>query len=60
MPIRLDDSDASFEAAFKDLLGAKREASEEVDRVVADIIADVRQRGDTAVSGDIPVRAGAK
>jgi histidinol dehydrogenase len=49
MPIRLDDSNASFEAAFKDLLGAKREASEEVDRVVADIIADVRQRGDTAV-----------
>lgn len=49
MPIRLDDRSASFEAAFKDLLGAKREASEEVDRVVADIIAEVRGRGDSAV-----------
>jgi histidinol dehydrogenase len=31
------------------LLGAKREVSEEVDRVVADIIAEVRARGDAAV-----------
>jgi histidinol dehydrogenase len=49
MPIRLDDRDMSFEAAFRDLLGAKREVSEEVDRVVADIIAEVRARGDAAV-----------
>jgi histidinol dehydrogenase len=49
MPIRLDDRDTSFEAAFRDLLGAKREVSEEVDRVVADIIAEVRGRGDAAV-----------
>ena len=49
MPIRLDDRDASFEAAFRELLAAKREVSEEVDRVVADIIGDVRQRGDAAV-----------
>jgi histidinol dehydrogenase len=31
------------------LLSAKREVSEEVDRVVADIIAEVRARGDAAV-----------
>ncbi|PZN95705.1 MAG: histidinol dehydrogenase [Hyphomicrobiales bacterium] len=49
MPIRLDDSSANFEREFRDLLGAKREVSEEVDRVVADIIADVRERGDAAV-----------
>ena len=49
MPIRLDDSSAAFEQEFRDLLSAKREVSEEVDRVVADIIADVRGRGDAAV-----------
>jgi histidinol dehydrogenase len=49
MPIRLDDSTADFESAFRDLLSAKREVSEEVDRVVADIIATVRERGDAAV-----------
>ncbi|MBX9873525.1 MAG: histidinol dehydrogenase, partial [Beijerinckiaceae bacterium] len=49
MPIRLDDSKTAFEAAFRDLLSAKREVSEEVDRIVADIIAAVRERGDAAV-----------
>lgn len=49
MPIRLDDSTADFESAFRDLLSAKREVSEEVDRVVADIIAQVREHGDAAV-----------
>jgi histidinol dehydrogenase len=49
MPIRLDDRDGRFEADFAALLGAKREVSEEVDRVAADIIADVRTRGDAAV-----------
>lgn len=49
MPIRLDDSSAAFEREFRDLLSAKREVSEEVDRVVADIIATVRERGDAAV-----------
>ena len=44
MPIRLDDRDARFEQQFQALLSAKREVSEEVDRVVADIIADVRER----------------
>ena len=49
MPIFLDAQDADFEAAFTALLGAKREDSPDVDAVVADIIADVRHRGDTAV-----------
>jgi histidinol dehydrogenase len=49
MPIRLDDRDARFEADFAALLGAKREVSEEVDRVAADIIAAVREQGDAAV-----------
>jgi histidinol dehydrogenase len=49
MPIRLDDSSAAFEREFRDLLSAKREVSEEVDRVVADIIAAVREHGDAAV-----------
>lgn len=49
MPIRLDDSSAAFERDFRDLLSAKREVSEEVDRVVADIIGDVRERGDMAI-----------
>jgi histidinol dehydrogenase len=49
MPIRLDDSDARFDQIFLELLGTKREVSEEVDRVAADIIADVRVRGDAAL-----------
>jgi histidinol dehydrogenase len=49
MPIRLDDRDARFEQEFRDLLGAKREVSEEVDAVAADIIAQVRRDGDAAV-----------
>ena len=49
MPIRLDSRDADFEAAFRDLLTMKREVSEEVDRVVADILGDVQARGDAAV-----------
>ena len=49
MPIRLDDRDARFEQDFVALLGAKREASEEVDRVVAEIIAALRDRGDEAL-----------
>ncbi|MBC6442135.1 MAG: histidinol dehydrogenase [Rhodobacteraceae bacterium] len=45
----LNTQDAGFEAAFTALLGAKREDSPDVDAVVADIIADVRERGDQAV-----------
>ena len=49
MPVFLDTSDADFEAAFAALLSAKREDSPDVDAVVADIIADVRARGDAAL-----------
>lgn len=49
MPQFLDYSDADFEACFTDLLNAKREDSPDVDAVVADIISDVRARGDAAV-----------
>jgi len=49
MPIRLDSADADFEQRFLDLLGGKRESSQDVNDTVAAIIADVRARGDTAV-----------
>ena len=49
MPVTLDASAADFEAAFDKLLNAKREDSPDVDAVVAEIIADVRARGDAAV-----------
>ncbi|WP_045389316.1 histidinol dehydrogenase [Falsirhodobacter sp. alg1] len=49
MPQTLSTQDAGFEAAFTALLGMKREDSPDVDAVVADIIADVRNRGDAAV-----------
>ncbi|SMP18495.1 histidinol dehydrogenase [Shimia sagamensis] len=49
MPVFLDAQAADFEAAFTTLLGAKREDSPDVDAIVADIIADVRHRGDAAV-----------
>jgi histidinol dehydrogenase len=46
---RLSTADPAFEADFAALLGATRETTERVDRAVADIIADVRARGDAAV-----------
>lgn len=49
MPQFLDVTAPDFEARFVALLGAKREDSPDVDTVVADIIADVRARGDAAV-----------
>jgi len=49
MPQFLNTTDPDFEARFVALLGAKREDSPDVDGVVADIIADVRLRGDVAV-----------
>ncbi|MDB5530318.1 MAG: histidinol dehydrogenase [Devosia sp.] len=49
MPIRLDSQAANFEAEFVDLLGSKRESSQEVGDIVATIIAEVRKRGDDAV-----------
>ena len=49
MPVFLTTTDAGFEADFQTLLGQKREEAEDVDQAVAQIIADVRARGDQAV-----------
>lgn len=50
MAIRLDDRAPDFEARFSAFLTTKREVSADVDAVVADIIADVRARGDAALN----------
>ena len=47
--IRLSTTAPDFEAQFTALLSQARETTETVDRAVADIIAAVRARGDTAV-----------
>ena len=47
--IRLSTTDADFEARFKALLSQARETTETVDRAVAAIIADLRERGDAAL-----------
>ena len=49
MPVFLDTADTDFEDRFASLLAAKREDSPDVDAIVADIIQDVRTRGDAAV-----------
>ncbi len=49
MPLKLDRRDANFDAAFRALLATKREAAEDVDRTVQEIIADVAARGDAAL-----------
>lgn len=49
MPQFLATTDADFETRFTAVLNAKREDSPDVDAIVADIIADVRRRGDSAV-----------
>ncbi|MEM6303992.1 MAG: histidinol dehydrogenase [Pseudomonadota bacterium] len=49
MPEFLKSSQADFETRFNALLSAKREDSPDVDAAVAQIIADVRARGDAAV-----------
>lgn len=49
MPMFLSSRDADFDARFAALLSMKREEAEDVDQIVAAIIADVRARGDAAV-----------
>lgn len=49
MPQILSTDDLDFENRFAALLSMKREDSPDVDAVVAEIIADVRARGDAAV-----------
>ncbi|PIE16129.1 MAG: histidinol dehydrogenase [Rhodobacterales bacterium] len=49
MPIFLNIEQADFQAQFTAFLATKREDSPDVDAVVAEIISDVRARGDAAV-----------
>jgi histidinol dehydrogenase len=49
MPLRLDTGAKGFAADFAALLSAKREMEADVDAVVAQILADVKARGDAAV-----------
>jgi histidinol dehydrogenase len=49
MVLKLDASSADFESRFAALLGAKREASVDVDAAVVKIVEDVRLRGDAAL-----------
>ncbi|MEL7047530.1 MAG: histidinol dehydrogenase [Pseudomonadota bacterium] len=46
---RLNTSQPDFETAFRDLLSQKREVSVDIDRAVAEIVSDVRTRGDEAL-----------
>ena len=49
MPHELNAAEPSFPEAFESFLDARREAEADVERVVAEILADVRTRGDAAV-----------
>ncbi len=49
MPLRLDASAPGFEKEFSSFLRRNRDTDENVDRIVGDIVADVRKRGDTAL-----------
>jgi histidinol dehydrogenase len=49
MAIRLNASDADFEARFAALLATKREVAEDVEATARAIVEDVRERGDAAL-----------
>src|ERR1700733_1789545 len=49
MPVRLDKSSADFDPRFAAFLGAKREASADVERATRAIVDDVAARGDAAL-----------
>lgn len=49
MPHRLNDAEPGFAAAFERFLGARRDVEESADRTAAEILEDVRARGDAAV-----------
>jgi histidinol dehydrogenase len=51
VPRRLDATKPGFAAEFEQLLNDKRESSVEVDHIVRDIIAEIRQGGDAALLG---------
>src|SRR5260370_41243691 len=48
-PKRLDASAPGFEKEFSAFLGRNRDIDENVDRIAADIVANVRARGDAAL-----------
>ena len=48
-PLRLDASAPGFEKEFSAFLGRNRDTDENVDRIAAEIVADVRLRGDAAL-----------
>ncbi len=49
MPLRLDSKAADFPTRFRDFLGVKREAAQDVEQAVRAIIAQVRAEGDRAL-----------
>ena len=49
MPLRLDSQNADFADRFRSLLALKREAAQDVEQAVRDIIGDVVARGDRAL-----------
>src|SRR5262249_57582658 len=49
MPLRLDSQSADFPKRFRSLLATKREAAEDVEKVVRGIVSDVAARGDKAL-----------
>jgi histidinol dehydrogenase len=49
MPRRLNASTSDFESQFAQLIGEDREGEDDVSRIVKDIIANVRKRGDAAL-----------
>ncbi|MFL6837330.1 MAG: histidinol dehydrogenase, partial [Bradyrhizobium sp.] len=49
MPVRLDHSSADFDQRFAAFLGAKREASADVEAAARAIVDDVAKRGDAAL-----------
>jgi histidinol dehydrogenase len=49
MPIRLDTRSSNFDALFRDFLGTKREAAQDVEAAVRAIVDDVIARGDEAL-----------
>ena len=49
MPLRLDSQSADFPQRFRELLATKREAAEDVEKLVRGIVSDVSARGDKAL-----------
>ena len=49
-PLRLDQAAPGFEKEFSAFLGRNRDSDENVDRIAAEIVADVRARGDQALA----------